>query len=318
MVLRIEKTNGVYTASGEGIDVGVTSTRASKVTYHFPSLRLDMEGYANCELTVNATATEMTARLQGLGTEFVLRRTDSPDTVPERLTESDFASQGGSSLQGYWVGNAGSVLSMNWKIAEQADGNYRGEVAMPGIGANHMPVAVTNKAGLVTFKPWSGAGMFQGKLNTAGNELKGWFYLEGYTVPAVFKRTEYKPEPPPTEDAYAFSSKTDLQGHWKTVVDLNLLRILTNGRLKKYPLNLDIAKASDGSYSAAVFSPLTMMLGMGDPSPATTLQWQMPKVHLEWKLLGAAFDGKLEDGKLKGKWKQGPLSFTMVFERSGK
>jgi hypothetical protein len=263
VVLWIQKTNGVYKVFGDSIDLGVKGKGGAKVTYHFPILNLDMEdkGWLNYELTVNATATEMTARAPGLGTTVLLKRTDTPDMVPERLTESDFASRAGSGLQGYWTGNA-SVIAMNWKIAEQPDGNYRSELAFSGFGANHLPVAVTNKAGLVTLKPWCGAGMFQGRLNAAGDELKGWFYLKGYSIPADLKRTEYKSEPVPTEDEYAFSSKMDLQGHWKTVVDLNLLQIVTDGSLRKYPLNLDIAKGADGAYSTTLFAPLATMLAI--------------------------------------------------------
>ena len=182
-------------------------------------------------------------------------------------------------------------------------------------GASHLPVAVVEKQPLITFKPLSGAGMFQGKLNPAGTELAGMFYIDGYAVHAAFKRMDYHPEIPPVESEYAFHSNTELQGHWKTAVNANLLRIITKGQISKLPLGLNIAKQSDGGYSAALVAP-AVLLGGDDPIPPNNAQYPLPRVHLEWKWLGAAFDGRLSEGRLVGKWKEGPLSFTMTFVRS--
>jgi hypothetical protein len=78
---------------------------------------------------------------------------------------------------------------------------------------------------------------------------------------------------------------------------------------------LDIAKAPGGGYSAALVAPLTTLLGAGDPIPANHARYPLPRVHLEWKWLAAAFDGRLSDGRLTGKWTEGKLSFTMTFVR---
>ena len=315
IVLRIEKTNGVYAVSGDGIDVGVKDMQATRVSYDFPTLRLEMEHWADCEATFNPSASEMTARFHALGAEVVLKRTDTPDAVPGRLTDADFAAHTGSDLQGYWEGIPFG-FPMFWKIARQTDGGYRGELGWPALGASHLPVAVVEKQSLISFKPLSGAGMFQGKMNPAGTELAGMFYLGGRTLHAAFKRVDCHPETPPAESAYAFNSKMELQGHWKTAVNANLLRIVTKGQISKFPLGLDIAKAPDGGYSAALVAPLTTLLGAGDPIAANHAQYRLPRVHLEWKWLAAAFDGRLSDGRLTGKWTEGKLSFTTTFVRS--
>jgi hypothetical protein len=127
---------------------------------------------------------------------------------------------------------------------------------------------------------------------------------------------DYHPETRPTESEYAFHSNTELQGHWKAAVNANLLRIVTRGQISKFPLDLDIARQPDGGYSAVIVAPLTTLLGAGDPVPANNARYPLPRVHLEWKWLGATFDGRLTDGELVGKWTEGKLSFGMTFVRS--
>jgi hypothetical protein len=136
----------------------------------------------------------------------------------------------------------------------------------------------------------------------------------GAENPFTFSRAEYRPEEAPPETDYAFSAATDLQGHWTTKVDASLLTIVSDGMLKKIPLDLDIAKAADGTYSAALVEPLAEFFGAGDPIPAADFKHPLPSVHLKWPLLRAAFDGKLSEGKLLGKWTVAGQSFAVTFE----
>ena len=262
IVMRFEMTNGVYAVSGDGIDAGIKNVRATRVNYDFPKLRLDMENWADCEATLNPSASAMIVRFNG--SEVVLKRTATPDVVPEPLADADFAAHTGSDLQGYWEGELQGYyhgkpvgFPMSWKIARQADGGYRGELGWPAVGANHLPVTVVEKQPLIDFKPLTGAGMFQGKLNPAGTELSGTFYIGGYGAHAAFKRVAYHPEAPPAESDYTFDSPLQLQGHWKAAVNANLLRIVTKGQINKFPLGLDIAKGPDGGYSTALVAPLS-------------------------------------------------------------
>ncbi len=323
VVVRISQTNGVYSLSADSIDVGVKDVQATKVTYKFPHLRADLEDWGDCEATFNADATVMTVRanaaervLRADKDLIVLTRTNAPDMVPERLTESEFARRSGANLQGYWKGSVIGGFPVNWKIAGQTDGGYRGEMEWPAFGANHLPVAVEDKLPTVTLKTLTGAGMFQGRLNGDGTQITGTFFMGGFGLPIVLTRGDYQPKAALPESDYAFSSPKDLQGHWKTLVDVNLAELVTDGELKKFPLELDIAKLPDGTYSAALVAPLTALIGSGDPMAATVMQPQLPHVHLEWKWLNATFDAKLANGKLSGKWTEAGQSLTMNFERS--
>ncbi len=318
VVLRITMTNGVYAISADNIDLGASHLRGGNVRYHFPILHIDAGEYASRDATVNADATEITIPFNELHTTVVFKRTDNPDVMPPRLTASDFAPRPGSRLQGYWKGGIIAAIDfpMAWKIAGQPDGGYRGELEWPAEGANHLPVAIIEKPPLITFKPLSGAGMFQGRLDASGNRLTGHFFVRGYSVAAVYERTNYQPELQPAESDFAVSSPMELQGHWKTVVDVNLLSIVTKGQLKKLPLNLDIAKLPDGTYSAVLIEPMAAFMGLGDPIPTTGFQYHPPNAHFEWKWQGAAFDARLTNGKLTGKFRIGGLPFTVTFERS--
>jgi RNA polymerase sigma factor (sigma-70 family) len=323
VVARISQSNEVYSLSGDLIDLGKKDIPATRVVYKYPTLRIYAGDWGQFEAKLNADATVATVQAnRERHIDLVLQRTNAPDAVPERLRESDFAPRAGADLQGYWKSDV-MWVPIYAKIAAQSGGGIRGELDIPALGANHWPIAVIDSRPgrpWVTFKIMCGVGMFQGKPNASGSEVIGNIYVDGAAVPATFTRAEYRAEATPPESAYAFSAKTDLQGHWKTEVDASLLTILTDGRLKKFPLSLDIAKAADGTYSAALVAPMSVLIGWGGPMPATDFKHPLPNVHLEWKSIWGTFDGKLVDGKLvdgklAGKWNEGGISVGMTFER---
>jgi hypothetical protein len=313
--LRIAGTNGFDSAAADEIDLGKRVFRATRVTYEYPYVRFYLGDWGQCEAKVNANATAMTLEFnREWGLELVLQRTNSPDTVPERLSEGDFAARTGSNLQGYWEGGARPIFPVNLKIAAQNGGGYRGEMDLPALGVRHWPFTVSDSGPGLNFESQCGAGVFHGRLNSRGTRMIGIFGL-GVEFPFSFTRAEYRPEETPPESNYAFSTETDLQGHWATEVDASLLTIVSDGKLKKIPLGLEIAKADDGGYSAALVVPLAEFLGAGDPMPATFFMHPLPSVHLKWMALGTAFDGGLSHGKLSGKWTVAGQSFAATFER---
>jgi RNA polymerase sigma factor (sigma-70 family) len=323
VVLRISQSNGVYSLSGDLIDLGKKDIRATRVEYKYPSLRIYAEDWGQLEAKLNADATVMTLQAnKEKQMDLVLQRTHAPDAVAERLRENDFAPRAGADLQGYWKAEVWG-FPLDWKIAAQSGGGYRGELDFPMLGANHWPMAVIDSRPgrpWVTVKTMRGVTMFQGKPDASGSEIIGTLYAPPFGYYEVtFTRAEYRAEATPPESAYAFSAKTDLQGHWKTEVDASLLTILTDGRLKKFPLDLDIAKAGDGTYSAALVVPLSVLVGGGEPMPATDFEHPLPNVHLAWVggMVGT-FDGKLVEGKLAGKWNEGGISVGMTFERQAR
>jgi hypothetical protein len=281
-------------------------------------VRFCLGDWGQCEVKLNASATAMTFEShRGRVLDLVMQRTNAPDAAPEPLQESEFAAGTGGDLQGYWEGGWRPVFPVNLKVAAQSNGGYRGELDLPGLGVSRWPVTVTASGTgrpLVTFEAMCGVGMFHGRLNSRRTRMIGILAL-GAENPFTFSRAEYRPEQTPPESDYACSAATDLQGHWMTEVDASLLTIVSDGMLKKIPLDLDIAKAADGTYSAALVEPLAEFFGAGDPIPATDFQYPLPSVHLQWPLLRAAFDGELSGAKLFGKWTEAGQSFAVTFER---
>ena len=76
-----------------------------------------------------------------------------------------------------------------------------------------------------------------------------------------------------------------------------------------------------GEVTQAVFIILAekaehIRFGNDDPVPTSNFQHNPPRVRMEWKWAGGAFDGRLANGKLTGTWLQGGGGFPLVFERS--
>ena len=317
-MLRIARTNGAYSASADDIDLGKRDIRATRVIYKYPYVRFYLGDWGQCEAKLNANATAMTFDFnRKWGLDLVVQRTNSPDAAPERLRQSEFAAGTSGNLQGYWEGGWAPIFTVNLKVVAQSDGGYRGELDIPQLGVSHWPVAITNSGPgqpFVTGEPLCGAGYFQGKLNSRGTRVVGILALAG-GVPITFSRAAFHPEETPPERDYAYSAKTDLQGRWVAEVDAGLLTIVSDGTLKKIPLELDIAKAADGTYSAALVEPLAVFLGAGDPMPAMDFRHPLPGVRLKWTALETAFNGELSGGRLFGKWTVAGQSFAVTFER---
>ena len=313
MVLKLIKTKGGYRATTDWIEKGRSDVPMGRVAYDYPALRIERNPSETWKLTVNADATEM---ILDHSIHFiqrdpvVLKRTATPDPVPEPLAESDFAPRNGSDLQGYWKGAIGTdpdAQPVNLKIAEQPDGTFRAEGDNPMQGANGQPVSVIYSRPTVQLMLASGAGMFQGTINSANTEIRGSWIQGGQSTPAAVQRADFQAEHvPDTGKDYSFTSENDLQGHWKGSWKIWKVKIR---------LALDIAKLPDGTYSAT----LTKLdqFGYDDPVPTSDFQYEPPDVRMEWKWTGGAFGGRLKNGKLTGVWLQGGGRFPLVFERSG-
>jgi hypothetical protein len=244
-----------------------------------------------------------------------MERTNAPDTVQERFADSDYTPRAGSALQGCWKGDFHGQ-PVYWKIAESREGTFRGELDNPLVGENHKPFSVSYHRPDVTLTVLYGTGIYQGQLNGAGTEITGSWLQSGKYLPVTLKRVEYQPEPAHAESDYAFRSQTDLQGHWKTVLDSRVADKLMNlGHLKGFPVNLDIAKLPDDTFSAALVLPLTAFAGLGDPMPASDFQHQLSNVRVEWNVLNALFSGRLNNGKLTGTLRMLGASLPVTFER---
>ena len=312
IVLKISKTNGVYSTTADVVDLGIKDVRLTKVSYDFPTVRFELEPWTSFEATVNAEGTKLTFPGQP---PVVMERTNTPGAVPERFTAEDYAPRAGSALQGCWIGDFHGQ-PVYWKIAESKEGTLRGELDNPTVGENHKPFSVSYHRPDVTLTVLYGTGIYQGQINSAGTEITGSWLQSGKYLPVTLKRVEYQPEPAHAETDYAFRSKTDLQGHWKAVLDSRVAAKLMNlGELKGFPVNLDIAKQPEGTFSAALDLPLTAFMGLGDPVPASEFQQQLSNVRVEWKALSSVFTGTLKNGKLTGSLRLFGASVPLTFER---
>src|ERR1700733_3269181 len=108
---------------------------------------------------------------------------------------------------------------------------------------------------------------------------------------------------------YSFTSKDDLQGHWKGTWILPLGKVTVPIRDA-----LDIATLSDGSFFPTLAN--VDQFGLEAPVPPSDFEYTPPKLHLEGKWEGWAYDGTLENGKLVGAWSESGGGFPLVFERA--
>jgi hypothetical protein len=151
----------------------------------------------------------------------------------------------------------------------------------------------------------TGSGMFEGRVNGNNTEISGDWIEDGQHFPMTFKRADWQAEQAwEAQKDYSHASQNDLPGHWKGTVNANR---------SKFQLALDVAKLPDGTYSCSLISP---DLG-GTEIPASTTQYFPPNLRLEWNAIGVSFNGKLENGKLSGVWRQSGEAFPLVFERGG-
>ena len=326
-VLTLVKTNGGYVATTDWIELGRKGIPMGKVTYEYPYLTLQRSPRATWKLRINTGATQMTmdtATDPRKGPTLFLR-TSSPDTVPAPLTEDQFARGDDSSFQGYWEGEfdlnlqeylvggrikpGKDALPVSLKISDQRNGTFRADIGVPESGLAQLPATGSYNGSLVKFTDDIQHGLFQGAMNEDGMELIGSFTTAGQSIPAKFKRADYRAEHALDDERdYSFNSPADLQGHWKG--------FLPTAKGKPWvPLALDIAKMPDGSYSFAL--TFTDSIECLDPIPASDGRYDPPNIRLNWKWWPIAYEGALKNGKLVGTW-TGPskVPHPLTFERA--
>jgi hypothetical protein len=212
-----------------------------------------------------------------------------------------------SDLQGYWKGSLGT-LPLFFKICEETNGSFRAELDNVMQGSLNQPVSVVYNPPSVDLIVKTGSGMFHGTLNENKTMLQGAWIQGGGFTPATFKLDIYQPEIQMEAKTYTYTSPEELQGHWKGVMKMNQFEI---------KLALDIAKLTDGRYSAELSS--SDLPANKDPIPATTFQFTPPDVVGQWNFVNGDLSGKLENGKLTGSIKVGVLGqdrFPVTFERN--
>lgn len=311
IVLKITKTpDGKYAATMDSVDQGAKDLPISNIVAKGDSFRFELKmPLAVYEGTLNKARTEIvgTWKQGPANSPLTFKRTTEPSKIAEPKPDSEYARPGKSELQGYWngtLGMKGIELRLVLKIAEEEDGKFTAAMDSIDQGAKNLPASAISYSKPDVNVEFSGiGGKFEGKINADGSEISGAWTQLGQTTPLTFKRGELPSAETEAEKNYAHSRENDLQGFWKGTLDV---------KPAKLRLVLKIAKLPDGTFAGTMDS---IDQGAKD-LPATTVVYNEPSVKLEWKGIGGAYEGKMENGKMNGTWKQGPGSFPLTFERT--
>jgi len=183
IVMRVlQETNGLYRAVIDQIDLGLTNLSATRFSAGWSSVVFESSSNFAFRGTLNAAATEITGHWSWPGAKrsqpLTLVRTQTPDVVQAPLAQADYAPRTGSDLQGLWQGtlNTGPhSLRMNFKIAESADGKYRGELnSIDQQPVIPIPATVVDYSKPRVTISFQGVGLvFDGTLNESGTAIDG-------------------------------------------------------------------------------------------------------------------------------------------------
>ena len=146
-------------------------------------------------------------------------------------------------------------------------------------------------------------------MNKEATQMSGNWTQGGRTFPLVFERTDQPPTAIPAQEQLSFDtppgSSPDIRGYWQGKLEIDPLSLR---------LLLKIGKAGDGSYTGTMDSP-----DQGSKDlPMTTISFDSPSVHLEWKGIGGSFQGDLnqEGTQMSGNFCQLGRTFPLTFDRS--
>ena len=318
-VLHISKTNGAYQATWDIIDRGVKAV-PFELTYHYPDIRTVLKlavGDIVYEGRLNADGTEIAGTYSepNVSIPVVLKHTANPDSAPEPFTADECAPRRDSDLQGWWIGtlkDGNKSLLYTLKIVEPSPGTFRSQCDSVLEGLRDIPVLVSYDRPGIKLTVNGFGDLFEGNLEN-GNTISGtWTSSSGehlLTFKSVDPRAEAARE---GQKNYRYANPGELQGHWKGVLSAD-----RNGTRLRLHLTVDIAQMPDGTFFGSLDSPDELKRGV----VASSVLFTPPRVRLEWRDVGARFEGKLKDGRLSGTWisgGQGPLGSPalMVFERN--
>lgn len=302
--LEIARTNGAYAAHVTYIDSGVRIP-AVNLTVRQHSVRfryaVTKEFFA---ARIDRTMTRMTGRWDGDKTELTFTRTDKT-VVSEPLSESDYAPRPGADLQGAWTGimqDGAKAVNIALRFAEPPAGPLRAEMDRMDWGGHQIPATHVSRNGDAVTVVFRVFGEFNARFDRSAGQLSGTWMQFGQTNPASFIRADGQAEPP--AEAFVVDNPSDLQGHWRGMVQMPGVGL---------HLAFHIAKLPDGSVSATLDEP-----EMGQNKiPCSTVEYTRPHVSIMWQGVGGVFNGRLEDGKLRGTWRQYGKVHPLTLSRSG-
>jgi RNA polymerase sigma factor (sigma-70 family) len=318
LMYKITKVNGSYHAVEVDIYQGVKESPVSKIIYNYPSIRIEQQAIGfTYDATLNPKTMEMSGTWkQGGGSgSFTMKLNALPDAFPEPMAESDYAPRRDSDLQGYWRGTlkAGNTpLRVAVKVAEKSDGTFRVTGDSPDQGSKDVEAtSVTYHRPTVRVEFGGISSVFEGSVDDGDRVITGALTQAGKAMPMTLERA--KPETAAASDPaieaqkdYSYTSPNDLPGHWLGTLDVKQAGL-------KLRLAVNIARLPDGKFSASMIS----LDQGGSEIPANNIQFVPPNVHVEWSAIGGSFNGKLENGKITGAWRQNGGAVPLILERNG-
>jgi hypothetical protein len=317
MMYKISRMNGSFHAVEVNIYQGAREMPVSKLVYDYPLVRIEQKAVGfTYEATLNPKTMEMSGTWkQGKGSgPFAIKLNALPDAFPEPMAESDYTPRKDSDLQGYWQGTlkpGNTTIRVELKIAERADGTFRVAGDSPDQGARDIEAtAVTYHRPALKIEFGGIGGYYEGTVDANDRVITGNWIQGGKPLPLTMERakseaaTALDPAIEAQKD-YSYASPNDLPGHWQGTLDVKQAGL-------KLRLAVNIARLPDGKFSASMIS-----LDQGGAEiPANNIQYVPPNVRLEWSAIGGSFNGKLENGKISGAWRQGGGALPLVLERN--
>jgi len=313
---KISKVNGAYRAVEVDIYQGVREAPVQKVVYDYPSVHIEQPAIGfSYHATLNPKTMEMSGTWkQGkVSGPFSMKLNALPDAFPEPMAESDYAPRSDSALQGYWTGTLrpeNRTIRVALKITDRGDGTFRVAGDSPDQGAKDVEATgVTWHRPTVRIEFGGIGGYFEGTVDDGDQVITGKWKGGGMPLPLTLERATPgslagSDGASEAQKDYSHTSSNDLPGHWHGTLEVKKAGI-------KLRLALNVAKMPDGKFSATMIS---LDQGGGE-IPASLVEYDSPAVRLEWGGIGGSFQGKLENGKITGIWRQNGSELPLVFER---
>ena len=235
------------------------------------------------------------------------------EAFPEPMAENDYAPRKDSDLQGYWKGTlktGNATLRVALKIAERADGTFRATGDSPDQGSKDVEAtSITYIRPTVKVEFGGISATFEGTVDDSDRVITGTATQGGKTMPFTLERAQ--PETAAALDQaeaqkdYSHTGPNDLPGHWQGLGCQTSRHKTSSGR--------ELRQLPDGKF----FCTMISLDQGGAEIPANNIQFVPPNVRVEWSAIGGSFNGRLENGKITGAWRQGGGALPLVLERNG-
>ncbi len=196
LVLHLKRDGLDYKGTIDLIDQGKKDLPVAAVKIHAPDVHLELgvfHAVYDATLDTNRDVMTGTFKQNGMNLPLTMKRTANPPVVPAPLSPADYAQRDNSDVQGYWLGEiaiGGLPSRLAFKIAEQSNGGFRGEVDSLDQGVNGIPMTAINYTnGKLHIEVGGVAGSFDGAVNRTSGEITGTWKQGPNALPLTLKRS---------------------------------------------------------------------------------------------------------------------------------